>query len=137
MRAPCWQLRPVAGAGNAGEGTVALPRIPPLGVSVALPRLQRALAPLGGRRALVALVLGVIAVVAFATAGASTLVPPSRLTYPDWEAGPLHALHGALDGLLGSWRGINIGLSVVLVAMTGRLRRRARVGAERCRCGRS
>lgn len=109
---------PVAGAGNAGEGTVALPRIPPLGVSVALPRLQRALAPLGGRRALVALVLGVIAVVAFATAGASNLVPTSRLTYPDWEAGPLHAVHGALDGLLGSWRGINIGLSVVLAAMT-------------------
>jgi hypothetical protein len=107
---------PVAGAGKGGDGTVALPRIP-LGVSVALPRLQRALAPLGGRRALVALVVGVLVVVAFATAGSSTLVPTSNLTYPNWEAGPLHLLHGPLANLLGSPHGLNIGFSVVLVAM--------------------
>jgi alpha-1,6-mannosyltransferase len=106
---------PVAGVGTAGDGTVALPRIPPLGA--ALPRLQRALAPLGGRRALVTLVLGVFAVVVFATAGASVLVPTSNLTYPGWEAGPLHVLRGPLASLLGSPHGLNIGLSVVIVVM--------------------
>jgi alpha-1,6-mannosyltransferase len=108
---------PVAGVGTGGDGAVSLPRISPLPVHAALPRLQRALAPLGGRRALVALVVGVFAVVALATAGASALVPTSSLTYPRWEAGPLHVLHGALRGLLGSPHGLNIGLSAVIVAM--------------------
>src|ERR1700754_2959390 len=109
---------PVAGVGAAqGDAGVALPRIPALGVSSALPRLQRALAPLGGRRALATLVLGVFLVVLFATAGASVLVPTSQLTYPGWEAGPLHILHGPLSHLLGSPHGLNIGLSAVLVVM--------------------
>jgi alpha-1,6-mannosyltransferase len=86
-------------------------------VSSALPRLQRALAPLGGRRALAALVLGVFLVVVFATAGASALVPTSQLTYPTWEAGPLHVLHGPLAHLLGSPHGLNFGLSAVLLVM--------------------
>ena len=108
---------PVAGVGTQGDATVALPRIPGLGVSSALPRIQRRLEPLGGRRALVALVVGVFLVVTFATAGASALVPTSNLTYPSWEAGPLHVLHGPLSHLLGSPHGLNIGLSVVLVVM--------------------
>ena len=109
---------PVAGVGAAqGDGGVALPRLPALEVSSALPRLQRALAPLGGRRALVTLVLGVFLVVVFATAGASALVPTSSLTYPTWEAGPLHVLHAPLAHLLGSPHGLNIGLSAVLVVM--------------------
>ena len=90
---------PVAGVGAAqGDGGVALPRLPALEVSSALPRLQRALAPLGGRRALVTLVLGVFLVVVFATAGASALVPTSSLTYPTWEAGPQQP-----TGPPGSW----------------------------------
>jgi alpha-1,6-mannosyltransferase len=101
--------------GGAGEGTVALPRIAQL--DAALPRLQRALAPLGGRRALATLVVGVFAVVAFATAGASVLVPASSLSYPGWEAGPLHVMHGLLGNLLGSPHGLNIGLSVVIFVM--------------------
>ncbi|HEY1511728.1 MAG TPA: glycosyltransferase 87 family protein [Solirubrobacteraceae bacterium] len=108
---------PVAGVGTQGDAAVALPRIPALGVSSALPRIQRRLEPLGGRRALVALVVGVFLVVAFATAGTSVLVPTSNLTYPSWEAGPLHVLHGPLSHLLGSPHGLNIGLSVVLVVM--------------------
>jgi len=109
---------PVAGVGAApGDGGVALPRLPALEVSSALPRLQRALAPLGGRRALAALVLGVFLVVVFATAGASALVPTSQLTYPTWEAGPLHVLHGPLAHLLGSPHGLNFGLSAVLLVM--------------------
>jgi alpha-1,6-mannosyltransferase len=109
---------PVAGVGAAqGDSAVALPRIPALGVSSALPRLQRALAPLAGRRALVTLVAGVFLVVAFATAGASALVPTSTLTFPAWEAGPLHVLHGPLSHLLGSWHAVDIGLSVVIVVM--------------------
>ena len=43
--------------------------------------------------------------------------PPSQLTYPSWEAGPLHVLHGPLSHLLGSPHGLNIGLSAVLVVM--------------------
>jgi alpha-1,6-mannosyltransferase len=108
---------PITGVGTQGDAAVALPRIPGLGVSSALPRLQRRLAPLGGRRALVALVLGVFLVVTFATAGASVLVPTSNLTYPGWEAGPLHVLHGPLSHLLGSPHGLNIGLSAVLIVM--------------------
>ena len=108
---------PVAGVGSQGDGTVALPRIPALGIESAMPRVRRALAPLGGRRGLVVLVLGVLAVVTFATAGSSVLVPTSQLTYPGWEAGPLHVLHGPLSALLGSRHALNIGLSVVLVVM--------------------
>src|ERR1700761_4929582 len=96
---------PVAGVGAAPGDGVALPRLPALEVSSALPRLQRALVPLGGRRALATLVVGVFLVVVFATAGASVLVPTSALTYPTWEAGPLHILHGPLSHLLGSWHG--------------------------------
>ena len=115
---PVLAATPVAGVGAAqGDGGVALPRLPALEVSSALPRLQRALAPLGGRRALVTLVFGVFLVVVFATAGASVLVPTSSLTYPTWEAGPLHVLHGPLAHLLGSPHGLNIGLSAVLVVM--------------------
>jgi alpha-1,6-mannosyltransferase len=115
---PVLAATPIAGVGAAqGDAGVALPRIPALGVNSALPRLQRALAPLGGRRALVTLVIGVFLVVVFATAGASVLVPTSQLTYPGWEAGPLHALHGPLSHLLGSWHGLNIGLSAVLIVM--------------------
>jgi Glycosyltransferase family 87 len=106
-----------AGAAQAGDGTVALPRIAPLGVHAALPRLQRALAPLGGRRALAVLIVGVFAVVTFATGGASVLVPASSLSYPSWESGPLHVLHGVVGSLLGSPRALNIGLSVVVVVM--------------------
>ena len=61
--------------------------------------------------------VGVFLVVAFATAGASVLVPQSSVSYPSWEAGPLHVLHGALGSLLGSPHGLNIGLSAVLVVM--------------------
>jgi alpha-1,6-mannosyltransferase len=117
LESPVLAATPVAGVGTQGDAAVALPRIPGLGVSSALPRIQQRLAPLGGRRALVALVLGVFLVVTFATAGASVLVPTSNLTYPSWEAGPLHFLHGPLSHLLGSPHGLNIGLSVVLVVM--------------------
>jgi alpha-1,6-mannosyltransferase len=117
LESPVLAAAPVAGVGTQGDAAVALPRIPGLGVSSALPRIQRRLEPLGGRRALVALVLGVFLVVAFATAGTSVLVPTSNLTYPGWEAGPLHVLHGPLSHLLGSPHGLNIGLSAVLLAM--------------------
>jgi alpha-1,6-mannosyltransferase len=106
-----------AGTGQSGDGSVALPRIPSLGVDRALPRLQRALAPLGGKRAIAVLLVGVFLVVAFATAGSSVLVPQSNVSYPSWESGPLHLLHGVFGSLLGSPHGLNIGLSVVLVAM--------------------
>jgi hypothetical protein len=98
-----------AGTGQTGDGSVALPRLPSLGVDRAVPRLQRALQPLGGKRAIAVLLVGAFLVVAFATAGSSALVPQSSVSYPSWESGPLHVLHGALGNLLGSPHGLNIG----------------------------
>jgi hypothetical protein len=45
-----------------------------------------------GYAALAAVVLGVIAVVVFSTAGNSILVPRSGVAFPSWEAGPLRGL---------------------------------------------
>ena len=106
-----------AGAGQGGDGSVAASAHPLARVDRALPRLQTALASLGGRRAIAVLLVGAFLVVAFATAGASALVPQSSVSYPSWESGPLHALHGVFGSLLGSPHGLNIGLSAVLVVM--------------------
>ncbi len=54
------------------------------------------------------------AVVLFATARNSPLVPRSAISFPHWESGPLHHLFG---GLTNDWDGLSTGLSVVLVLM--------------------
>ena len=88
---------------TATDGSVALPQGSAadvlLGRWAPLSARLRELAPgeLGvtwGRCALATLVLGVIAVVAFSTAGDSILVPRSGAAFPNWEAGPLHWLFG-------------------------------------------
>ena len=61
-----------------------------------LPRPRVALGPLAGRLALASLVLGALALVAFATSGPTVLVPRSNEVFPAWEAGPLHALFSGL-----------------------------------------
>ena len=87
----------VAGAGAAqGDTTVALPPLAPLGGRLALPRPRVALSPLAGRIALAALIVGSVAVVVFAAAGESDLVPRSGMAFPPWEAGPFHHLFGRL-----------------------------------------
>jgi hypothetical protein len=87
----------LAGAGAAqGDTTVALPPLAPFGGRLSLPRPRLALGPLAGRLALATLILGIAVVVLFSTAGASVLVPRSGLSFPPWEAGPLHHVFGSL-----------------------------------------
>jgi hypothetical protein len=101
------------GAGAAG-GTVALARPSVLGGRLALPRARIALGPLAGRLALASLIIGALAVVVFATAGPSILVPRSWISFPSWEAGPLHGLFGRLPN---DPDALSIGFSCVVLAM--------------------
>jgi len=55
-----------------------------------LPRLRLAQHPLAGRLALISLVACTLAVVAFATASQTVLVPRAYLGFPPWDSGPLH-----------------------------------------------
>ena len=77
---------PATDAAPARESTVSLPRVR----ARRLPRVR--VGPTAGRVALGVIVLATLAVVATATAGPSILVPRSIRTFPDWEAGPLHAV---------------------------------------------
>jgi hypothetical protein len=70
--------------------------------------------PLAGRIALGTMLLLAFAVVLFATAQHSPLVPRSSLSFPHWESGPLHHLFGKLTN---DWDGLNSGLSLVVVLM--------------------
>ena len=111
----------VLASGSAGAGTaqpdtaVALPKIAPFGARLNVARRQLALGPVSGRIALGALMLGALVVVLFASARRSPLVPHSAFAFPGWEAGPLHGLIG---GPIKNNSTINIGFSVVLLAMT-------------------
>ncbi len=98
----------------AGAGDVALPRSAALWTRFTLPRPRVALGPLAGRLALVSLVLGALALVAFATSGPTVLVPRSNQVFPGWEAGPLHAL---FSGLPNNQLTLYYGLSALVVAM--------------------
>jgi Glycosyltransferase family 87 len=103
---------PVAGAGTAapGETTVAIPRVAPM--RLRLPRV--ALGPSAGSIALASLIVCSLAVVAFAAAGPSVLVPQSDQVFPPWEAGPLHGLLGHVTG---NATALKLGLSAVVLAM--------------------
>ena len=101
------------GGSGAADGAVVLRPAPTLG-RLTLPRVRIVAGPLPGRIALVSIVLGVLAVVAFATAGPSVLVPRSDQVFPPWEAGPLHALS---SGLPSHQLTLAYGLSALLVLM--------------------
>jgi hypothetical protein len=100
---------------STAEGAVALPTPAPTLGKLTLPRVRIVAGPLAGRIALVSIVLGVLAVVAFATAGPSVLVPRSDQVFPGWESGPLHALFSGLPN--GNQLTVSYGLSVLLVLM--------------------
>jgi hypothetical protein len=105
----------ISGSGaGAADGAVALPPGSPVWSRLALPRVRIVVGPLAGRIALASIVAGVLAVVAFATAGPSVLVPRSDQVFPPWEAGPLHALFG---GLPTHQLTLAYGLSVLVVLM--------------------
>ncbi|MGB0094318.1 MAG: glycosyltransferase family 87 protein [Solirubrobacteraceae bacterium] len=105
---------PVAGAGAGhADSTVALPGI---GKLLNVPRPRVVASRTAGRLALSALILAALAVVVFAASGPSVFVPRSGFSFPNWEAGPLHGLIGRpIDGR----ETLNIGLSVLIVAMVG------------------
>ncbi len=106
---------PVTSTGAAEpEGSVLLPRLGPLPRPARLPHLRVFATPTAGRIALGTMLLLAFTVVVFATAQNSPLVPRSALSFPHWEAGPLHHLFGKLTN---NWDGLNMGLSVVVVLM--------------------
>jgi Glycosyltransferase family 87 len=105
----------VAGAGAAqADGAVALPRLGVAGRRLRLPRLRVDAHPIFARLALGSLVLGSLAVVAFARSGPTVLVPESSQVLPPWEAGPLHLLLGRLPHDVQT---LTVGFSYMLVAM--------------------
>ncbi len=101
-------------AGGQSESTVALPtpRSLGLGRSLRIPRVT--FGPVAGRIAIAALVVATLAIVLVAAAGPSVLVPRSRVVFPSWDAGPLHAL---IARPFTDANTVGIGLSAVLVAM--------------------
>ncbi|HTX31654.1 MAG TPA: glycosyltransferase family 87 protein [Solirubrobacteraceae bacterium] len=98
----------------SAAGEVALPRNPATWFRLTLPRYRVGLGPLAGRLAMISVILGAGAIVAFAVSGPSTLVPRSNEVFPGWEAGPLHAL---FHGLPSAPKTLGWGLSGVLVVM--------------------
>src|SRR5258708_4487617 len=97
LRSAALSAASVTGTGTGtADAAVALPPGPaPLG-RLTLPRVRIVVGPLAGRIALGWIVASVLAVVAFATAGPSVLLPRSDQVFPPWEAGPLHTPFGRL-----------------------------------------
>jgi hypothetical protein len=104
---------PIAGAGQS-DTTVALPRLAPFGRRLSLPRLRLAVSPYAGWLALLTIIASAFATVMFSTSRESTLVPRSAIAFPGWMSGPLHGLFG---GLTNNMKTLELGLSVVLIAM--------------------
>jgi hypothetical protein len=104
-------LSPSSAASTAAE--VALPRSPSAW-RLTLPRDRIHFGPVAGRLALVSLIVGAAAVVAFAVSGPSILVPRSNEVFPGWEAGPLHLF---FHGLPNAQKTLDLGLTVVLLGM--------------------
>jgi hypothetical protein len=102
-------------AGRA-ENTIALPRVAFRDAEWHLPRPSvRVSRPAYGHVALGGLLVGCVAVVVFATAGPTALVPSSWYAFPGWVAGPLHGLFGHL---ISAPTALSYGFSAVVVAMT-------------------
>jgi hypothetical protein len=102
-----------AGAGES-DGSLLLPRLAQHRTRTQRGPRELVLGRVAGRIALGTLTLGAFLIVAFATSQHSALVPHSGISFPNWEAGPLHGLFGHLPN---KWDAINGGLSVVVVLM--------------------
>ncbi len=85
-----------------------------------VPRLGLAQRPLAARWALGTVLGGVVAIVAYATAGQNVLMSQGGLTLPTWVPGPLHHIFG---GLPIDERAISVGFSLDLRRPARRLRR--------------
>jgi alpha-1,6-mannosyltransferase len=104
---------PVGGT-TAADSTLAVGRPPTVGRQLALPRRRAAIAPWIGGLALAALLVGAFAVVVFASARQSVLVPSSPTAFPHWRSGPLHGIFGQLTNNTST---IDYGFTAVLLAM--------------------
>ncbi|MDQ6807273.1 MAG: DUF2029 domain-containing protein [Actinomycetota bacterium] len=101
---------------SQGETAVVLPRVGLSGARSNLLRPRVALTrPIYGLLALAVLLGGCLAVVVFAAAEPTVLVPRSRFDFPVWLSGPLRGLFGHL---ISSPRTLGYGFSAVLVIMT-------------------
>ena len=88
---PTVALASSAGAIAGGDASVTLPRVALAGERAdARPRVS--LGPVAGRIAVGTLIAATFAIVAAASSGPSILVPRSVQIFPNWEAGPLHAV---------------------------------------------
>jgi hypothetical protein len=101
-------------AGAAPSDTTLLPRIGFRRGRISLPRSRVMMGATAGRLALGSLLLGVFALVVFATARNSILVPRSTVSFAPWESGPLHLLfgHPYIDP-----NALNLGLSALVLLM--------------------
>ena len=101
--------------GGQAEATIPLARIgPPRARASSMPWSRVRLGPLHGQLALGVLVVASLVVVVFAASGPSVLVPASTISFPNWEAGPLHGLIGRpIDDATT----LGLGWSAVLLAM--------------------
>jgi hypothetical protein len=106
-------LAPATGELAGAEATVTLPR-----VAVTEERAARrrgvTLGPVAGRVALGAVVAATFAIVSAASSGPSILVPRSNEVFPNWEAGPLHAI---IPRLITNPQTLGLVFSLVMVAM--------------------
>jgi Glycosyltransferase family 87 len=113
---PAVALASAPASSATGQPEALLPALPRLGRRLELPRLRQvAISAAAGRAALAAIFAGTFALVAFASANESVLVPRSYLTFPHWEAGPLHF---AFHWLTNDATALNVGLSALAIAMT-------------------
>lgn len=100
---------------SVGSDTaVVLPRLEPIGRRLSVPRPRPALGPVAACVSLATLIASAFAVVMFATARESPLVPRSSTAFPGWFAGPLH---GAFGSLTNNSKTLALGLTLVLAAM--------------------
>lgn len=100
-------------APGPGDGTLALPRPFSLAGRLTVPRIS-VRGPLAGRLALLAMIVGAIALVAFTSAAPSVLVFHSLEIFPGWQSGPMHAL---LAGLYVNGTVLRTGFSLLTIAM--------------------
>lgn len=96
-----------------GDGTLVLPRPFSLVGRLSLPRIG-VRGPLAGRIALLAIIIGAIALVAFTSAAPSVLVFHSLEIFPGWQSGPMHTL---LAGLYVNGTVLRTGFSLLTIAM--------------------
>jgi len=95
------------------DTTVVLARLQ-FGGRLSLPRPRLATMRLAGWGALAILIAAAFAVVLFATAQESNLVPRSSTVFPGWMSGPLHGLFGHLTN---NTKTLDFGYSGVLLVM--------------------